>query len=98
MKNRFKIAILLVSGALAMASCEGPMGPTGADGAKGDKGDKGDPGTTLACAECHNNNAAGTAFSLPSGVHQHMQWEKMPHMPIVPVACSAIQARDFSSM
>ena len=41
-----------------MASCEGPMGPTGADGAKGDKGDKGIgyPGTTLACAECHNQN------------------------------------------
>ncbi|MRR21113.1 collagen-like protein [bacterium] len=57
MKNSLKIVTLLVSAVLAMSSCEGPMGPTGADGAKGDKGDKGDPGTTLACAECHNNNA-----------------------------------------
>ncbi|MDZ7636028.1 MAG: hypothetical protein U5L72_16970 [Bacteroidales bacterium] len=63
MNNRLKIIILLVSGALAMASCEGPMGPTGADGTKGDKGDKGDPGTTLACAECHNDNQQVPIFS-----------------------------------
>lgn len=71
MKNRFKIVILLVSGAMAMASCEGPMGPTGADGAKGDKGDKGDPGTTLACAECHNNNQEVPIFSA--------QWSTSTH-------------------
>ena len=71
MKNSLKIGALLVSAALAMTSCEGPMGPTGADGAKGDKGDKGDPGTTLACSECHNSTGQVALVSSQWSMSTH---------------------------
>lgn len=71
MKNSLKITALLITGVLAMASCEGPMGPTGADGAKGDKGDTGAAGTTLACAECHNSNDQVPIFAA--------QWSTSTH-------------------
>lgn len=79
MKNSLKIVTLLVSVVLTMASCEGPMGPTGADGSKGDKGDKGDPGTTLACAECHNNNAQVPIFSAQWNTSTHAVGGNAPY-------------------
>jgi len=79
MKNSLKIVTLLVSVVMTMASCEGPMGPTGADGAKGDKGEPGDPGTTLACAECHNNNAQVPIFSAQWSTSIHATGGNAPY-------------------
>lgn len=59
---------VLVAAGLFLASCEGPMGPVGDTGPEGGKGD---PGTTLACAECHNNNSNAIAYSA--------QWSESIH-------------------